>query len=158
MFLDTHEHLLWLLFTSNVNLSVRSSHEVAVGDAEDSGVTAKLGDALCEELGAELGDSLCEELGAELGESLCEELGAELDDTLGERLGLSLVLPEGVELAETLGPAVGLINSVGEAVTATGALVGDLVNPSEFLVGEQEHVPPSAGSTTSSCDIIPTSS
>jgi len=93
---------------------------------------------------------------------LCEVVGAEVDDALGVTLGLSVALAEGLELAETLGDAVGLLNSVGDAVgdavTGTGALVGDLVNPSAFLVGEQEHVPPSAGSTTSSCDIIPWSS
>jgi len=101
---------------------------------------------------------------------LCEVVGAEVGDALGVTLGLSVALAEGLELAETLGDAVGLLNSVGDvvgdpvgdavgdAVTGTGALVGDLVNPSAFLVGEQEHVPPSAGSTTSSCDIIPWSS
>lgn len=96
-------------------------------------------------------------MGEVVVEAVDETVGREVEGVLGLLLGSKE--GEGLLLGLLLGCEEGsLKRSVGEVVVATGEAVGDLVNPSALLEGEQEQVPPSAGSITSSCDIIPRSS
>ena len=84
--------------------------------------------------------------GVEVGDSVEDLVGVEVGDGVGDLVG--------VEVGDGVGDLVGV--EVGDGVV--GDLVGDLVKPSPPNLGVHEQVPPFAGSTTSSCVIIPLSS